>query len=240
MKRTNERAISATIRTFCARRVPVPEPLCAPPPFRVLFNDTRNAASTGANPNKIPVRSDTTSVNRRTRKLRCATCKCGMFCGAKRRIRRMAQGVDLHVLPLTLFLAHAAGTPWLPALPSVSFVDSNFGIFGIAHENDEHPPTDVQRGQTFVSTVVNALRQSPYWQDTMIFITYDEHGGYYDRVPSPAARQGFARTPDGISPGHARTSPIPAEPAARRGSGMQQEPAERNGHFREQRGRAVS
>jgi phospholipase C len=63
--------------------------------------------------------------------------------------------------------------------------------------------------------VVNTLRQGPYWQDTVIFITYDEHGGYYD---VPAARQGFARTPDGISPGHARTSPIPAEPAARRGS----------------------
>jgi phospholipase C len=98
-------------------------------------------------------------------------------------------------------LAQAAGTPGLPALPSVSFVDPNFGIFGIAHENDEHPPTDIQRGQAFVSTVVNALRQGPYWQDTVIFITYDEHGGYYDHVASPAARQGFARTPDGISPG---------------------------------------
>jgi hypothetical protein len=73
--------------------------------------------------------------------------------------------------------------------------------FGIAHENDEHPPTDIQRGQAFVSTVVNALRQGPYWQDTVIFITYDEHGGYYDHVASPAARQGFAPTPDGISPG---------------------------------------
>jgi phospholipase C len=112
-----------------------------------------------------------------------------------------ATGVDPHFLPLPILLAQAAGTPGLPALPSVSFVDPNFGIFGIAHENDEHPPTDIQRGQAFVSTVVNALRQGPYWHDTVIFITYDEHGGYYDHVASPAARQGFARTPDGISPG---------------------------------------
>jgi hypothetical protein len=109
--------------------------------------------------------------------------------------------VDPHFLPLPILLAQAAGTPGLPALPSVSLVDPNFGIFGIAHENDEHPPTDIQRGQAFVSTVVNALRQGPYWQETVIFITYDEHGGYYDHVASPAARQGFARTPDGISPG---------------------------------------
>ena len=112
-----------------------------------------------------------------------------------------ATGVDPHFLPLPIFLAQAAGTPGLPALPSVSFVDPNFGIAGIANENDEHPPTDIQRGQAYVSTVVHALRQGPYWQDTVIFITYDEHGGYYDHVASPAARQEFSRTPDGISPG---------------------------------------
>src|SRR2546427_3673378 len=60
---------------------------------------------------------------------------------------------------------------------------------------------DVQRGQAFVSQVVNAVRNGPFWQDTVIFITYDEHGSYYDHVAPPKARQGGARTPDGISPG---------------------------------------
>jgi hypothetical protein len=59
-----------------------------------------------------------------------------------------ATGVDPRFLPLTLLVAQAAGTP---GLPSVSFVEPNFGIFGIAHENDEHPPTDIQRGKAFVS-----------------------------------------------------------------------------------------
>ena len=112
-----------------------------------------------------------------------------------------ATGVDPHFLPLPVFLAQAAGAPTVPPLPSVSFVDPNFGLFGIANENDEHPPTDIQRGQAYVSQVINALRKGPYWQDTVIFITYDEHGGYYDHVAPPAARQGFSRTPDGISPG---------------------------------------
>ncbi len=112
-----------------------------------------------------------------------------------------ATGIDPHFFPLPVFLAQAAGAPALPPLPQVSFVDPNFGLFGIQGENDEHPPTDIQRGQAFVSQVVNAVRSGPYWKDTVIFITYDEHGGFYDHARPPRARQGHARTPDGISPG---------------------------------------
>lgn len=102
---------------------------------------------------------------------------------------------------MNIFLAQAAGTPGVPELPSVSFVDPNFGLFGIKNENDEHPPTDIQRGQAYVSQVVNAIRNGPFWKDSIIFITYDEHGGFYDHVAPLRARQGHQRTPDGISPG---------------------------------------
>jgi phospholipase C len=112
-----------------------------------------------------------------------------------------ATGVDPHFLPLQVFLAQAGGVPGVGPLPQVAFVDPNFGLFGTKLENDEHPPTDIQRGQAFVSQVVNAVRNGPFWQDSVIFITYDEHGGYYDHVAPPEARQGHARTPDGISPG---------------------------------------
>jgi len=83
----------------------------------------------------------------------------------------------------------------------VSFVDPNFGLFTRKAENDEHPPTDIQRGQAFVSKVLSAVRNGPFWQDSVIFITYDEHGGYYDHAAPPRARQGHSRTPDGIAPG---------------------------------------
>jgi phospholipase C len=111
---------------------------------------------------------------------------------------------DPHFLPLKLFLAQAAGAPNLPALPQVSFVDPNFGFLaGRAAQNDEHPPIDIQRGQVFLSQVINAVRNGPYWKNTIIFLTYDEHGGFYDHVKPPLARQGFGfpRTPDGIFPG---------------------------------------
>jgi phospholipase C len=104
---------------------------------------------------------------------------------------------DPHLLPLPFFFAQVAtGT-----LPQVSFVDPNFGLTGKAAENDEHPPTDIQRGQAFVSQVINAVRNSSSWQDSVIFVMYDEHGGFYDHVRPPMAPQGGQRTPDGIAPG---------------------------------------
>jgi len=102
---------------------------------------------------------------------------------------------DPHFQSIQAFLTNASGNG---TLPPVSFVDP--GFFG-ADENDEHPPTDIQRGQAFVSQIVNAVRSGPYWQDSVIFITWDEHGGFYDHVAPPAAPQGSARTPDGIFPG---------------------------------------
>jgi phospholipase C len=108
---------------------------------------------------------------------------------------------DPHFLPLKLFLAQVAGVPGVGTLPQVSFVDPNFGIFGIKTENDEHPPTDIQRGQAFVSQVINAVRNGPFWQDTIILLTYDEHGGSYDHVAPPRAPQRHAPNPDGINPG---------------------------------------
>jgi phospholipase C len=113
-----------------------------------------------------------------------------------------ATAVDPHFLPLNLFLAQLAGVPGLPPLPSVAFVDPNFGVLGgAAAENDEHPPTDIQKGQAYVSKVVNSVRNSAIWKDSIVLITYDEHGGSYDHAASPRAPQGFALTPDGIAPG---------------------------------------
>ena len=114
---------------------------------------------------------------------------------------------DPHFLPLSVFLQQAAGN--LGGLPQVSLVDPNFGLTGKALENDEHPPTDIQRGQAFVSQVLNAIRSGPFWQDSVTFLTYDEHGGFYDHVHPPMAPQGGQRTPDGISPGQCADNSLP-------------------------------
>jgi phospholipase C len=73
------------------------------------------------------------------------------------------------------------------ALPQVSWIDPNFVDLSVLEtsSNDDHPPSDIRAGQAFVFDVYNALRHSPGWRDTMLVITYDEHGGFYDHVTPP-------------------------------------------------------
>jgi phospholipase C len=118
-----------------------------------------------------------------------------------------------NAVPIAQFFTDAAAG----MLPPVSFVDSvQLG----AAENDEHPPTDIRKGQFFVWQVINAIRNSPNWADTVIFFTYDEHGGYYDHVTPPPAPQGPNLNPDGIDPGQCADNSNP--PASQQpGGGLQ-------------------
>jgi len=36
-----------------------------------------------------------------------------------------------------------------------------------------------------VANIVNTIGQSKYWKDTVIFVTWDDWGGWYDHVPPP-------------------------------------------------------
>jgi len=120
--------------------------------------------------------------------------------------------------PVTQFFLKARPKPAPCQLPSVSFVDPGFGVAGV--ETDEHPPADIRLGQAFVSQIVATLRASSCWDDSVLFFTYDEHGGLYDHVAPPRARQGGARNPDGIDPGQCADASSP--PASERPGGGQE------------------
>jgi phospholipase C len=64
-------------------------------------------------------------------------------------------------------------------LPSVVYIDPSFGV------NDDHPPAHPILGQELIAAVYTALARSPQWNNIMLVITYDEHGGYFDHVPPP-------------------------------------------------------
>jgi phospholipase C len=72
-------------------------------------------------------------------------------------------------------------------LRSVSWIDPNFIDLKVLEtaSNDDHPPSDVRAGQSLVLETYEALRNSPNWQDTLLVIVYDEHGGFYDHVTPP-------------------------------------------------------
>jgi phospholipase C len=63
-------------------------------------------------------------------------------------------------------------------LPEVSWIVPTF-------VDSEHPPADSRRGMWHVTDLVNAVMQSPYWKDTVIIVTWDDFGGFYDHVPPP-------------------------------------------------------
>lgn len=65
--------------------------------------------------------------------------------------------------------------------------------------NDDHPSHDVSTGQKFIKEVYEALRSSPQWNEMLFMIVYDEHGGFYDHVPTPT--QGVPNPDDLIGPG---------------------------------------
>ena len=53
--------------------------------------------------------------------------------------------------------------------------------------NSQHPLDDVTRGERLIKSVYETLRASPHWNDSVLLVTYDEHGGFYDHVPPPIA-----------------------------------------------------
>ena len=82
------------------------------------------------------------------------------------------------------FTDAAAGT-----LPAYSFVEPDYG------NQSEENPQNIAVGEEFSAQVINAVINGPDWDRTLLILTYDEHGGYYDHVPPPAAI-----APDSIGP----------------------------------------
>lgn len=80
-------------------------------------------------------------------------------------------------------------------LPGYVVVEQRYTDTKADPANDDHPSHDVYQGQMFVKEVYETLRASPQWNQTLFVITYDEHGGFYDHVPTPVSG---VPSPDGI------------------------------------------
>jgi phospholipase C len=55
--------------------------------------------------------------------------------------------------------------------------------------DDDHPgsgDSDHQGAEAYVATVINAIAQSQYWKDSVIILTWDDSGGFYDHLPPPS------------------------------------------------------
>jgi len=60
-----------------------------------------------------------------------------------------------------------------------------------AGQNSDHPDGDQIGGPSWVASIVNAIGQSPYWQNTAIIVTWDDWGGWFDHVPPSSIRNSY-------------------------------------------------
>jgi phospholipase C len=64
-------------------------------------------------------------------------------------------------------------------LPAVSWVVPS-------GEVSEHPTAKISDGQSYVTSLINAVMNSSDWNSTAIFLAWDDWGGFYDHVKPPS------------------------------------------------------
>jgi phospholipase C len=72
-------------------------------------------------------------------------------------------------------------------LPAYAFIEPMYYPDAQHLANDMHPPHHVPFADALVARVYNAVRASPNWANTLMIVTFDEHGGCFDHVAPPAA-----------------------------------------------------
>jgi phospholipase C len=83
--------------------------------------------------------------------------------------------------------------PWL-----YTWIEPNYGDVAAGTYkggNSQHPRDGVTAGEALIKATYEAIRNSPHWDTSLLIITWDEHGGFYDHVaPPPAIAPGDTQT----------------------------------------------
>jgi phospholipase C len=75
------------------------------------------------------------------------------------------------------------------SLPAFSYLEPAW--IGKTGTTSYHPGADIIPGEQRLSEIYEALKSSPKWDQTLLVITFDEHGGIYDHVPPPYAENPY-------------------------------------------------
>jgi phospholipase C len=88
--------------------------------------------------------------------------------------------------PYTRFRKHWQDNDKSKKFPSVVFIEPEYEDAPGPRSNDDHPPAGVAGGQALVADIYNTLISNPErWEKTLLIVTYDEHGGFFDHVAPP-------------------------------------------------------
>ena len=90
----------------------------------------------------------------------------------------------IHYHRMKSFYKDANGDP--KDFPNFTFIEPKYE--GDDDQNDDHPPHNTMKAEKLIADVYNAVRANKkLWQSSLLVITYDEHGGFYDHVSPPTA-----------------------------------------------------
>lgn len=84
------------------------------------------------------------------------------------------------IKPIGSFFTDAAAGK----LPNVSYVDPELTN---DFSNSYHPPGDIRNAESFLASTYRAVTTGPQWATSLLVITFDEWGGFYDHVPPQVA-----------------------------------------------------
>jgi phospholipase C len=82
-------------------------------------------------------------------------------------------------------------------LPEFVLIEPDYDIIhGYSGGNSQHPVANITDGDNLIRDVYNGISSSSCWANSLLLITYDEHGGFFDHVPPP----GGAAPPGDVPP----------------------------------------
>jgi phospholipase C len=72
---------------------------------------------------------------------------------------------------------------------SYTFIEPGYGHVVTDYKcgTSQHPLDDVTRGEQLIKCTYEAIRNGPLWNSSLLILTWDEHGGFFDHVPPPSA-----------------------------------------------------
>jgi phospholipase C len=88
-------------------------------------------------------------------------------------------------IPISAFYAEFLVDAAAGNLPAVSVVDPRYTLIDDGEGNDDHPHADLRAGEHFLGQVFEAVAKGPGWANTVLIVTRDEWGGFFEHIVPP-------------------------------------------------------
>ncbi|MGA2647489.1 MAG: alkaline phosphatase family protein [Candidatus Sulfotelmatobacter sp.] len=68
------------------------------------------------------------------------------------------------------------------------FIEPSYDVLNdYKNSTSQHPLTDITLGERLIKETYETIRNSPHWNSSVLIMTWDEHGGFFDHAIPPGA-----------------------------------------------------